>query len=137
MRAARDLVSTKWPAVAPPRGGGTNMRLRLLACGLPAALIAAAVVASASAHTDGVARTAASKTTITFWDSYTPPTETGAFDRVIRQFEKLHPNIVVKPVHFSYNDLQQKLLTATAGGSLPDVLRSDIIWVPQYAKPGV
>jgi multiple sugar transport system substrate-binding protein len=112
------------------------MHLRLLAFAFPAAFVAAAV-ASASAHTDGVTHTAASKTTITFWDAYTPPTETGAFDQVIRRFEKVHPNIVVRPAHFSYNDLQQKLLTATAGGSLPDVLRSDIIWVPQYAKLGV
>jgi multiple sugar transport system substrate-binding protein len=115
------------------------MSVRLFAFGLPAALVAAAVAASASAsvHTDGVAHTVVSKTTITFWDAYSPPTETGAFDRVIRRFETLHKNVAVKPVHFSYNDLQQKLLTATAGGSLPDALRSDIIWVPQYAKLGV
>ena len=36
-----------------------------------------------------------------------------------------------------YDDLHQKLITAAAGGNLPDVVRSDIGWVPELAKLGV
>ncbi|MEO5919471.1 MAG: extracellular solute-binding protein, partial [Candidatus Limnocylindrales bacterium] len=35
-----------------------------------------------------------------------------------------------------YDDLRQKLVTGLAGGTLPDVLRADIIWVPEFADKG-
>jgi len=55
---------------------------------------------------------------------------------VIPRFEKLNPGIKVEQVPFSYSSLQQKLTTSVAGGTLPDVIRADLAWVPQYAKLG-
>jgi multiple sugar transport system substrate-binding protein len=55
---------------------------------------------------------------------------------VIPGFEKAHPNITIKPVAFPYDQLHQKLLTSTAGGTLPCLVRSDIIWVPELAQLG-
>lgn len=76
---------------------------------------------------------------ITFWHSYS---EGGAEvktlkEKVIPAFEKAHPGAKVKPVTVQYDQLHQKLVTAAAGSSLPDVVRSDIIWVPELADLGV
>jgi multiple sugar transport system substrate-binding protein len=78
-------------------------------------------------------------TTITFWHAYSSDspevkTLTGV---LIPMFEKAHPSINVEQVAVPYDSLHQKLLTATAGGTLPDVVRSDIIWVPELANLGV
>ena len=78
------------------------------------------------------------KTTITFWHSYAADSEVPALEKiVIPAFEKLHPNITVKAVAYSHDDLYQKLLTGSAAGELPDVVRSDIAWTPTFAASGV
>jgi multiple sugar transport system substrate-binding protein len=77
--------------------------------------------------------------TITFWHAYSAGgTEVKMLEtKVIPAFEKAHPGTKVKPVTVQYDQLHQKLVTAAAGQSLPDVVRSDIIWVPELAKLGV
>jgi multiple sugar transport system substrate-binding protein len=98
-----------------------------------------AVVAGAA----GIARSATSRTeatTITFWHAYAENPAAPEMQRltkvVIPRFEKTHPGIKVQQVPFSYGNLQQKLTTSAAGGTLPDVIRADLAWVPQYAKLG-
>lgn len=76
---------------------------------------------------------------ITFWHAYGeggPEVET-LEDVVIPAFEEEHPGVKVKPVTVQYDQLHQKLVTAAAGDALPDVVRSDIIWVPELADLGV
>src|SRR3954471_21443255 len=101
------------------------------------AVVLAAAGSAAGAH-DGSAK--AKVTTITFWHAYATNAASPELQQltkaVIPLFEKLHPNIKVNQVPFDYGDLQQKLTTSVAGGTLPDVIRSDIAWVPQYAKLG-
>jgi multiple sugar transport system substrate-binding protein len=79
------------------------------------------------------------KMTITYWHAYSSDSpEVKTINTVlIPRFERTHPNIDVKAVAIPYDSLHQKLLTATAGGTLPDVVRSDIIWVPELADLGV
>ncbi|MFI6674886.1 extracellular solute-binding protein [Kribbella sp. NPDC050470] len=76
---------------------------------------------------------------ITFWHSYSAGgTEVKQLEKtVIPAFEKAHPGTKVKAVTVQYDQMHQKLVTAAAGSSLPDVIRSDIIWVPELAKLGV
>ena len=105
------------------------------------AAVTASLLALAGAAA-GAGNSASGKvTTITFWHAYATNAASPELQRltkiVIPQFEKLHPGIKVDQVPFAYGDLQQKLTTSTAGGTLPDVIRSDIAWVPQYAKLGV
>jgi multiple sugar transport system substrate-binding protein len=106
----------------------------LVAAAAAALLALAGTAAGASATSSGV-------TTITFWHAYATNPAAPEMQRltkiVIPRFEKLYPNIQVKQVPFDYDDLKQKLTTSVAGGTLPDVIRSDIAWVPQYAKLGV
>jgi ABC-type glycerol-3-phosphate transport system substrate-binding protein len=108
------------------------------------ALVALAAVAVAVAGTAATARphaTAAKPVTITFWHAYAENPAAPEMQRltkiVIPRFEKLNPGIKVQQVPFSYSSLQQKLTTSAAGGTLPDLIRSDLAWVPQYAKLGV
>ena len=109
-------------------------RLVLVAAGAAMLLALAGTAASAGARSSGV-------TTISFWHAYATNAASPELQRltkiVIPRFEKLNPTIKVNQVPFAYGDLQQKLTTSAAGGTLPDVIRSDIAWVPQYAKLGV
>ncbi len=73
--------------------------------------------------------------TVTFWNGYAADGEeiTTFNDVVLPAFKKLYPNISVEHQEIPYDDLRQKLVTGLAGGTLPDVLRADIIWVPEFA----
>jgi multiple sugar transport system substrate-binding protein len=81
---------------------------------------------------------ASAQTTITFWSAYnkTDKEFSTLTKTLIPAFEKAHPDIKVKAVDFPYDKLRQNLLTSIAGGGFPDVLRSDIIWVPEFANLG-
>ncbi len=76
---------------------------------------------------------------ITFWHAYSADSkEVAALQKVvIPGFKAKHPGTNVTQVTVPYDDLHQKLITAAAGGKLPDVVRSDIAWVPELAKLGV
>ncbi|SCK46631.1 extracellular solute-binding protein [Streptomyces sp. WMMB 322] len=76
---------------------------------------------------------------ITFWHAYgADGNEVKQLEKkVIPAFEKEHPGTKVKPVTIQYDKLHQKLVTSAAGQSLPDVVRSDVVWVPELAELGV
>lgn len=75
--------------------------------------------------------------TLTFWGTYGNggnKTQTDALNKtIIPAFEKANPNITIKYVDIPYDSLLQKLTAAAAGGELPDLVRSDIGWVPKFA----
>lgn len=79
--------------------------------------------------------------TITFFGSYGNggnSTQQDALNNVlIPAFEAAHPGIKVKYVDVPYDSLLQKLTTSAAGGELPDLVRADLGWVPQFAELGV
>lgn len=109
------------------------------------AVVAAAALAFATAgcaqtsgSTDG---TAAHPITLTFWGSYGNggnSTQQDALNKtLIPAFEKANPGIKVSYVDIAYDSLLQKLTTSAAGGQLPDLVRADLGWVPEFAKLGV
>ncbi|HOK71659.1 MAG TPA: extracellular solute-binding protein, partial [Bacillota bacterium] len=56
---------------------------------------------------------------------------------VIREFEKLHPNIKVNATFVSYDALHDKLVTALAGGGRAfDVMLVDNTWLAELASAG-
>jgi len=79
--------------------------------------------------------------TLTFWGSYGNggnSTQQDALNNtLIPAFEAAHPGVKVKYVDIPYDSLLQKLTTSAAGGELPDLVRADLGWVPQFAKLGV
>ncbi len=76
--------------------------------------------------------------TLTFWHAYN---ETSAENKMLTEtlipmFEEQHPNIKIQALSVPYEDFHRKLITAIAGGVAPDLIRSDIIWVPELADMG-
>lgn len=82
--------------------------------------------------------TMAAAQTITFWHTYSTGSgeEQTMLEQVIPRFESENPGIKVEAVGFPYDDYRQKLLTSFAGGVVPDLVRMDIIWVPEFAQMG-
>jgi len=75
--------------------------------------------------------------TLTFWNAYSATAEEPYVEKtLIPAFEASHPNITVQAVNIPYDQFHQKLLTAIAGGTAPDVARLDIIWQPEFANLG-
>lgn len=74
--------------------------------------------------------------TITFWHTYnvTGPENKNLVEKVIPAFEKANPGIKVKSQDIPYDSMLQKVIASIAGGNGPDVIRADIIWMPQLAK---
>lgn len=90
-----------------------------------------------------VAASQAKKSTVTlqFWSTYnsTDKEASTIAKVVIPRFEKLNPGIkVVSDVYPSSGDeLLDKFLAAAAAGDPPDVMRTDISWVPQLSQQGL
>lgn len=101
-------------------------------------LLASGCSSSAGNSADG---TASKPVTITFWGAYGNggnSTQQDALNKtLIPAFEKANPGIKVKYTDVAYDSLLQKLTTSAAGGQLPDVVRADLGWVPQFAQNGV
>ena len=74
--------------------------------------------------------------TVTFWHGYNPD-ETKVFnEKVVPAFQQAHPNITIQAQAVPYYTFHKKLLTSIAGGQAPDLIRADIIWVPEFADLG-
>lgn len=74
--------------------------------------------------------------TITFWHAYNEVEMEKLENDVIPAFEEAHPDVTVEAVNVPYDEFRRKLLTSIAGGTAPDLIRSDIIWVPELADMG-
>ena len=91
-----------------------------------------------TAGVTGQAPDASISGTVTFWNGYAADgAEIDTFvNTVLPMFNAQYPDITVEHQEIPYDDLRQKLVTGLAGGVLPDVLRADIIWVPEFADQG-
>ncbi|CAI6042716.1 extracellular solute-binding protein [Cohnella sp. JJ-181] len=120
-----------------------RLRLRRLASLLAPALAACLTAACASyslapdpADTQGRSASGAA-IELTYWHTYSD-VETKVFEaRVLPMFEKQHPDIAVRAVRQNYtSQLNDNIVAAVADDKQPDVMRMDIIWVPQFARSG-
>jgi len=129
-RAIAGLAGTSL-FVAGCLGGGTATTAPSASAAPTEAPASASVSAEPSASADITG-------TITFWNGYAADgSEITTFtNEVLPAFNALYPNITVEHQEIPYDDLRQKLVTGLAGGQLPDVLRADIIWVPEFADQG-
>lgn len=95
-----------------------GMGLALAACG------------SSSGSEDGVVE-------IDFWDTQATPARTSTLEQIIEDFEADNPNIRVNYVGLPSDSYEQKVDTAIATGSTPDVITASITdtanWVAQGA----
>lgn len=76
--------------------------------------------------------------TLTFWHTYneTSPENQMLSETLIPAFEAEHPDIKIQSLPVPYEDFRRKLITSISGGVAPDLIRSDIIWVPELADMG-
>ena len=74
--------------------------------------------------------------TIEIWHTYSDAEEKVFNEQVIPLFEKEFPNIKVKSTRMPYDELKQQVIAGVAGEAAPDLMRMDIIWVPEFAKLG-
>ncbi len=75
--------------------------------------------------------------TLQFWNAYNDVTETPVMNGVvIPSFESLNPGIKVVDDTLPYAGMLQKFIAASAAGDPPNLMRSDIAWVPQLASEG-
>src|SRR5579875_2159536 len=90
-------------------------------------LAASAAIAGLLAGCSGAARHG---TTLEFW---TIGSEGEAVTQLLPEFEREHPDIRVDVQQIPLTASHEKLLTAYAGGSLPDVTQLGDTWIPEFA----
>ena len=72
---------------------------------------------------------------IRYWHTMSDP-ETAQFQKVIDTFQAANPGVTIEATRYAYNDFKTALLTAIAGGDVPDTARMDIVWVSEFASQG-
>jgi multiple sugar transport system substrate-binding protein len=77
------------------------------------------------------------RSVIEFWHTYSD-IETKVFEtQVVPLFEKENPDIKIHATRVDYTDqLKNNILASVADNKQPDVMRLDIVWVPELAKNG-
>jgi multiple sugar transport system substrate-binding protein len=78
----------------------------------------------------------AQKVTIEYWHTYSDSEEKVLVEKIKPMFEKAYPNIVLKLTRMPYEGLKDQVIAAVAGDAAPDLMRMDIIWVPELASKG-
>lgn len=118
------------------RGRGGRYRRPLAVLGalcalLPAAACVPGTDGSGAAGAGGGAVTAvpdpakAGKVTLTVWDQQVRGGQNAAIERLNKEFENKYPNVTVKRVARSFNDLQKTLKLALSGDNPPDVVQAN------------
>lgn len=74
-----------------------------------------------------------SPVTLTYW--YTEGTsETPVIQQLIQQFQQQNPTIKINAQYKPFGQTQAAFATAAQAGKAPDILRSDVGWVTQFAS---
>jgi ABC-type glycerol-3-phosphate transport system substrate-binding protein len=73
------------------------------------------------------------KVTITVWDYYGEATP---IKPLLDGFQKENPNITVQYEALDWDTTQEKLNVVMTGGTPPDVVTSDMTWLPKFAALG-
>lgn len=81
---------------------------------------------------------ASTPTTIKFWHTYSTdsPENEQLNNKVLPEFEKECPGVKVDAVVMPYDGLHDQLIVGVTAGGLPDLMRMDIIWTPEFADLG-
>ncbi len=117
---------------------------RVLTAAAAAAALALAISACGGGGqgTGGTAAPAASDPasvsgTVTWWDTSDATNEAPVFQELIAAFQAKYPKIKVNYVNVPFADAQNKFKTAAqAGSGAPDVLRTEVGWVAEFASLG-
>ncbi|MDY0290127.1 MAG: extracellular solute-binding protein [Sphaerochaeta sp.] len=77
--------------------------------------------------------------TIDFWHHYSAQSAENKtlMNVLIPRFQQENPGIKVNAVSHEWAELHNKVLISSSTGSLPDVARCDIAWLPEFQKMGI
>ncbi|GBF74648.1 hypothetical protein PA598K_03005 [Paenibacillus sp. 598K] len=76
--------------------------------------------------------------TLMFWHTYSELEERVFREEVLPLFEAEHPDIRIEAVRKDYTEqLKANVMASAADSQQPDVMRMDIIWVPEFARQGL
>ncbi len=109
--------------------GGKRTGLMLIASGGTGKLIIFALLAMISAMSLCCRSGADGRTEIVFWAF---GQEGEQVSTMLPEFERLHPEIRVRVQMIPWNAAHEKLLTAFAGRSLPDICQLGNTWIPEF-----
>ncbi|WP_030670278.1 extracellular solute-binding protein [Streptomyces rimosus] len=74
--------------------------------------------------------------TVTFWDT-SNDAEKATYKKLAEDFEKEHPKVDVKYVSVAFGEANAKFKNAAgAGAGAPDVMRTEVAWVADFANLG-
>lgn len=76
------------------------------------------------------------KVVLEYWHTYSDAEEQALIEEIKPLFEKEHQNIELNITRMPYEGLKQQVIAGVAGEAAPDLMRMDIIWVPEFAKMG-
>jgi arabinogalactan oligomer/maltooligosaccharide transport system substrate-binding protein len=97
------------------------------------ALLALLLAACGGGSTSSTTSTSSGPVTLNYW--YTEGTsETPVILSQIKAFEAQNPNIHINAQYQDFNQAQAKFTTAAQSNTAPDILRSDVGWVAQFAS---
>ncbi|MER5222687.1 extracellular solute-binding protein [Streptomyces flaveus] len=109
------------------------MRRGIAATALVASL---ALTATACGGSDSGSDESDGPLTITWWDTSNATNEAPTYQALVKEFEKVNPDIKVDYVNVPFDQAQNKFDTAAGAKGAPDVLRSEVGWTPAFAKKG-
>ncbi|MCU4745185.1 MULTISPECIES: extracellular solute-binding protein [Streptomyces] len=73
--------------------------------------------------------------TITYWDT-SNETEAAVFKAIAEEFATQHPGVTVDYVNIGFDDAQNRFKNAAAANEAPDVMRTEVAWVADFASLG-
>jgi len=88
---------------------------------------------SSSTGNKGSKSESVEKVTIEYWHTYSDAEEMVLTEKIKPLFESEYPNIELKLTRMPYEGLKQQVIAGVAGDAAPDLMRMDIIWVPEFA----
>lgn len=80
---------------------------------------------------------AAEKKVVRIWHTETEPKSVQAFQEIINDFEKLHPDITLKQEALAWGDLEAKLTAALAAGAPPDATHGQAVTCASFYAKGL
>jgi multiple sugar transport system substrate-binding protein len=116
----------------------TNTSRRLVGAALTATLVAGLAGGTLNQSRARAAGNSSVSGDVVFWNDYNTvsPENATLITKVLPEFKKLYPNVNVYVQNIPNTSLLTKLIASVAGGTGPDVVRTDIIWGPKLAKIG-
>ncbi|UED83787.1 extracellular solute-binding protein [Streptomyces profundus] len=73
--------------------------------------------------------------TVTYWDT-SNETEAAVFQAVAEEFADEHPGVTVDYVNVGFDDAQNRFKNAAGANEAPDVMRTEVAWVADFASLG-